>query len=234
MDTMQSTLESRRPEAEAKSPAPAGQNVPGEGLLSRWVPAENPGKPRKSNTYHPVILKLELLSQGLKVSAEAKAQIGKTLKLDHAVGAVGKHALDIILDPGKVYVGVPVGTAVSEHLGDLTSYLAGKQLGPVLAFAEKRVPDYPAVPTVKEFNYNINITHFRAFAVKKATDASQYNALVSAMNAASQSIDYKKLLADEAAVPDSYIGGQAAQAYVQKWVEELRDLIAKSNVKDGG
>ncbi len=120
------------------------------------------------------------------------------------------------------------------QFGDLTSYLAGKQLRPVLAFAEKRVPDYPEIPTVKEFNYNINITHFRAFAVKKATDASQYNALVSAMNAASQSPEYKKMLADEAAVPDSYIGGQAAQAYVQKWVEELRDLIAKNSVKDGG
>ncbi len=122
MDIMQSTLESRRPEAEAKSPAPAAQNAPGEGLLSRWIPAENPSKPRKSNTYHPVILKLELLSQGLKVSSEAQAQMGKTLKLDHAVGAVGKHALDIILDPGKVYVGVPVGAAVSEHLTDATPF----------------------------------------------------------------------------------------------------------------
>jgi len=84
-------------------------------LLSHWVPAENSGKGRKSTLYHPVILKLALLSQGLKISPEAAEQIGKTLKVAHAVGAVGKHALDIILDPGKVYVGLPVGAAVSEQ-----------------------------------------------------------------------------------------------------------------------
>jgi hypothetical protein len=66
--------------------------------------------------YHPVILKLELLSQGLKVSPAASEELGRTLKTGHAVGAVGKHALDIILDPGKVYVGLPVGGAVSDHL----------------------------------------------------------------------------------------------------------------------
>ena len=65
--------------------------------------------------YHPVILKLELLSQGLKVSPAASEEIGKSLKIDHAVGAVGKHALDIILKPGKVYVGLPHGTAVNDH-----------------------------------------------------------------------------------------------------------------------
>ena len=65
--------------------------------------------------YHPVILKLELLSQGLKISPVASEEIGKSLKIDHAVGAVGKHALDIILKPGKVYVGLPHGTAVNDH-----------------------------------------------------------------------------------------------------------------------
>src|SRR5438094_10459470 len=69
-------------------------------LAKHWVPAEKRHQPRKSPQYHPVILKLELLSQGLRVSPAASEEIGKTLKVDHAVGAVGKHALDIILDPG--------------------------------------------------------------------------------------------------------------------------------------
>ncbi len=119
------------------------------------------------------------------------------------------------------------------QFGDLAAYLGSKQLRPILAFAESRVPDFPAVPTVKELNYRINITHFRAFAVKSGTDASCYKTLVSAMNAAAQSPDYKKMLADEAAVSDSYIGGQAAQSYVQKWVAELQDMIAKSGAKNG-
>jgi hypothetical protein len=95
---------------------------PGEPTLPRWVPVENRKAARESTVCHPVILKLALLSQGLKVSPEAASEIGKTLKIAHAVGAVGKHALDIILDPGKVYVGLPVGAAVSNHLTEGTPF----------------------------------------------------------------------------------------------------------------
>ena len=54
------------------------------------------------------------------------------------------------------------------------------------------------------------------------------------MDTAAQAPSYKKMLADEAAVPDSYVSGEAAQAYVQKWVAELQDLIANSFAKNGG
>jgi putative tricarboxylic transport membrane protein len=118
------------------------------------------------------------------------------------------------------------------QFGDLISFLQGQQLRPILAFADKRVAEYPAIPTVTELNYRINITHFRAFAVKNATEGQRYDTLVAAMNAAAQSPDYKKMLANEAAVPDSYVSGPAAQAYVQKWVTDLQDMIAKSGAKN--
>lgn len=47
-------------------------------------------------------------------------------------------------------------------------------------------------------------------------------------------------------MPDSYVAGPAAQAYVQKWVANVQDMIAKisaqssdkdgaqNNTKDGG
>lgn len=139
-------------------------------------------------------------------------------------------------DPGLRWNSLLGGHAdlLYAQFGDLIAYLQSKQLRPILAFAEKRIPEYPAIPTVKELNYRINITHFRAFAVKAGTEPSRYDALVAAMDAASQAPDYKKMLADEAAVPDSYVSGPAAQAYVQKWVTDLRDMIAKNSVKNGG
>jgi tripartite-type tricarboxylate transporter receptor subunit TctC len=115
------------------------------------------------------------------------------------------------------------------QFGDLDAYLTSKQLRPILAIADKRMPDYPAIPTAKEFGYHVDITHFRAFAVKRDTDVSQYNVLVSAMDKASQAPEYKKMLESEAALPDSYISGQAAQAYVQKWITDLQDLMAKNS-----
>lgn len=120
------------------------------------------------------------------------------------------------------------------QFGDLIAHLQSKQLRPILAFAGKRVEGYPEIPTVKELDYRIDITHFRAFAVRSGTEAPRHEALADAMNAASQSPDYKKMLADEAAVPDSYVSGPAAQAYVQKWVTDLQDVIAKNSAKDGG
>ncbi len=117
------------------------------------------------------------------------------------------------------------------QFGDLTSYLQSKQLRPILAFADQRVPEFPAIATVTELQYRINITHFRAFAVKTGTEGQRYDTLVAAMNAAAQSPDYKKMLADEAAVPDSYLSGPAAQAYVAKWVTDLQDLIARNAAK---
>ena len=85
------------------------------------VPDQNGGK--TVGRYHPVVLKLELLSQGLKISAAASEEISKFLKTDHAVGAVGKHALDIILKPGKVYVGLPLGAAVNDHFEKGTPFV---------------------------------------------------------------------------------------------------------------
>ena len=96
------------------------------------------------------------------------------------------------------------------------------------------MPDYPAISTANEFGYRVNITHFRAFAVKRDTDVSQYNVLVSAMDKASQAPEYKKMLEAEAALPDSYISGQAAQVYVQKWITDLWDLMAKNSSDSSG
>lgn len=114
------------------------------------------------------------------------------------------------------------------QFGDLESYLSGKRLRPILAIADKRLPSYPAIPTAKEFNYNVDITHFRAFAVKSGTDAAHYQALLAGLNAASKEPEYKQMLAAEAALPDSYVSGNAAQDYVSKWIAGLRDLIGQN------
>ncbi len=114
------------------------------------------------------------------------------------------------------------------QFGDLNAYLANTQLRPILAIADNRLPNYPAIPTAKELGYHADITHFRAFAVKHDTNAAQYNILLSAMDATSKTPEYKKMLESEAALPDSYVSGQQSQDYAQKWVEDLKNLIAKN------
>jgi tripartite-type tricarboxylate transporter receptor subunit TctC len=110
------------------------------------------------------------------------------------------------------------------QFGDLDAYLSSKKLRPVLAFADKRLPNYPEIPTDKELGYNADIMHFRAFAVRNGTPDEIYNALVSAMNDMSHSLEYKRMLEEEAALPDSFVPGQKAQQYVQTWVTGVRSL----------
>lgn len=114
------------------------------------------------------------------------------------------------------------------QFGDLDAYLAGKKLRPILAFADERLPGYPGIPTAKEKGYNVDITHFRAFAVKQGTSAPVYDQLLAAMNAISHAPEYKKMLEDQAALPNSYMSGAQAQDYIQKWVAGVHGVIAEN------
>lgn len=117
---------------------------------------------------------------------------------------------------------------VYAQFGDLGPYLANKKLRPVLTFADNRIPAFPKVPTAKELKYNIDIAHFRAFAVKHGTEGVIYKKLTSAMDAVSGTPEYRKMLADEAAAPDSYVSGEAARPYIERWVKFVHGLIGRS------
>jgi tripartite-type tricarboxylate transporter receptor subunit TctC len=112
------------------------------------------------------------------------------------------------------------------QFGDLDAYLASKKLRPILAFADKRVDGFPDIPAGKELGYRIDVTHFRSIGVKAGTQPAVYDALVGAMNAIADTPEYKKMLADQTALPDSYIPGPKAQDYVQAWVGAVRSLTS--------
>jgi tripartite-type tricarboxylate transporter receptor subunit TctC len=139
-------------------------------------------------------------------------------------------------DPGLRWNSLIGGHAelLYAQFGDLESYLSGKRLRPILAIADKRLPSYPAIPTAQEFKYNVDITHFRAFAVKSGTDAAHYDVLLGGLDAASQTPEYKQMLVAEAALADSYVSGKAAQDYVGKWIAGLRDLIGQTANESAG
>ena len=114
------------------------------------------------------------------------------------------------------------------QFGDLATYLANKQLRPILVFAAQRLASYPGVPTDKELGYAIDITHFRAFAIKPGTTPARYTALVTAMNTVAKSAMYKDMLQSETALPDSYISGRQAEDYISSWVNSVHNLLSKA------
>lgn len=71
---------------------------------------------REEKYVHPVILKLELLSQGLVIDENAREALEKSTKEGYSIGATGKAFLDLVLKPGKIYVGVPAGESFADSL----------------------------------------------------------------------------------------------------------------------
>jgi len=115
------------------------------------------------------------------------------------------------------------------QFGDLKAYLDSHQLRPILAFADHRLAEYPKIPTAKELGYDVTITHFRGFAVRRGTNPAIVKTLVGALDKASQSAEYKKMLRSEAASPDSFLSGPQAEKFITDWVKEVHKMIVKSN-----
>lgn len=113
--------------------------------------------------------------------------------------------------------------------GDLSSYLNNKQMRPILIFADRRLPEFPQIPTANELRYHITMTHFRAFAVKQGIDPQRLKTLLDAMSVVSQTSKYKELLQSEAALTDSYVAGPQADQYIREWVEAVRTKVGDSS-----
>lgn len=77
---------------------------------------------REQKYVHPLILKFELLTQGLKVDESAREALARTTKEGYAIGATGKAFLDVIFKPQKIYVGVPVGGCFADSLTQGTPF----------------------------------------------------------------------------------------------------------------
>jgi biotin synthase-like enzyme len=80
----------------------------------------------KTKEINPVILKFELLTQGLEVAEDSREALTKDTKTEYAIGATGKAFLDLILKPAKIYVGVPIGGVFAEIITQNTPFLLKK------------------------------------------------------------------------------------------------------------
>ena len=63
--------------------------------------------------------------------------------------------------PAERYTAILGGHAdiLYEQLGDVKSFLDGKQMRPVIVFADARFPAFKDVPTGKELKHDILINH---------------------------------------------------------------------------
>ena len=131
--------------------------------------------------------------------------------------------------PAERYTAVLGGHAdvLYEQLGDVKSFLDGKQLRPIVIFADKRFPAFKDVPTSKELGHDIAISQFRAIVMKAGTDGPRVNAVSAALEKAAATADYKAWLKDQYADEASFIPAAKAVAFMKRELEVMRKYAPK-------
>ena len=132
--------------------------------------------------------------------------------------------------PAERYTSVLGGHAdlVYEQLGDVKSFLDGKQMRPVVIFADKRFPAFKDVPTGKELGYDIIINQFRAVLMKAGTNAARVKAVSDALAKVAATDDYKNWLKEQFADADSFVPAAAAAAFMKGELDAMRKYAPKN------
>jgi tripartite-type tricarboxylate transporter receptor subunit TctC len=132
--------------------------------------------------------------------------------------------------PGERYSAVLGGHAdvLYEQIGDVRSFVDGKQLKPVILFADKRDRSFPDVPTSVELGHKVTLPQFRAIMVKSGTDAKIVKKLGDALAEAVKDPEYAAYLKDQYADPNSFVPAPKTKAYLDNELKAMKQLIASS------
>jgi tripartite-type tricarboxylate transporter receptor subunit TctC len=138
--------------------------------------------------------------------------------------------------PGERYASILGGHAevLYEQIGDVRSFVDGKQIKPVIFFAQKRDRDFPDVPTSLELGHNVTLPQFRSIVVKGGTDPKIVKKLADALAEAVRDPEYVAFLKDQYADPDSFVPVAGARAFFDGQLKILKQLIASSGVTQDG
>lgn len=131
--------------------------------------------------------------------------------------------------PAERYTAILGGHAdiLYEQLGDVKSFLDGKQMRPIVIFADQRFPAFKDVPTSKELGHAIAINQFRAVILKSGTDAARVKLVSDALAKVAATPDYKEWLNDLYADAESFIPAAGALPFMKQELEIMRKYAPK-------
>ena len=131
--------------------------------------------------------------------------------------------------PAERYTAIMGGHAdiLYEQLGDVKSFLDGKQMRPVIVFADQRFPAFKDIPCGKELGYDIVINQFRAVMMRGGTDPSRVKVISDALAKAAATDDYKAYLKDQYADADSFIPASGATAFLKSELGKMQKFAIK-------
>ncbi len=124
----------------------------------------------------------------------------------------------------------PIGhhtDAIYEEPGDVAPFLAGKQIRPLVVFADERHPAFKDTPTSKELGFQISdLPNFRTIAVSAKTPADKVKVLADAINTVLDGADWKKYCADSYTCASRRYTPDEAQVYVKDFEDKVKGYLA--------
>ena len=133
--------------------------------------------------------------------------------------------------PGERYSSILGGHAdvLVEQAGDVRSFLDGKQMRPIVFFAEKPQVGYEDIPLASKYGVNFAISQFRSIVMRAGTDPAHVKTMSSCLDRVARSEDFKKYLVDELAFADSYIPADRASAFIAEQLALIEANLPKSS-----
>jgi len=131
--------------------------------------------------------------------------------------------------PAERYTAILGGHAdlLYEQLGDVKSFLDGKQMRPIVIFADQRFPAFKDTPTGKELGHQIQISQFRSIVLKAGTEPSRVKAVSEALAKVAASADYKAWLKDLYAEDNSFVPADRAVGFMKQELDTMRKHAPK-------
>jgi tripartite-type tricarboxylate transporter receptor subunit TctC len=185
------------------------------GNLKTWADVEREAKTRP--------LKVAVTGFGSPDDITVNFFIGRGLKLIAVPFA----------NPGERYTAVLGGHAdlLYEQLGDVRSFLDGKQIHPVIIFSDKRFGVFPDVPASKELGYDITLPQRRAVVMKAGTDPARVKVISDALAKVAASAEYKQYLQEQYAADDSYFASQDAAKIMEDELAQMKRMAEQTAAK---
>lgn len=133
--------------------------------------------------------------------------------------------------PGERYASILGGHAdvLVEQAGDVKSFLDGKQMRPLVFFADKPQVGYEETPLASKYGVSFAISQFRAVMMRAGTDPAQLEVIAAAMSKAAHSDVFQKYLRDQLAFADSFIPARESGAFLDEQLALIEAGLPKKS-----
>ncbi|MEO5677294.1 MAG: tripartite tricarboxylate transporter substrate binding protein [Usitatibacter sp.] len=133
--------------------------------------------------------------------------------------------------PGERYASILGDHAdvLVEQAGDVKSFLDGKQMRPILFFADKPQTGYEDTPLATKYGVSFAISQFRSVVMRAGTDPKHVAVMSAAIGQAARSDTFKKYLRDQLAFDDSYIPADKSGAFIAEQLALIEANLPKKS-----